>query len=656
MRHGQLLSALKVGTRVNVLASVAIIAIALLSATYFLSDQRINQAFSDQTEFTKLAELVNRVEIGALQVRRSEKDFLLRRDVKYIGKYGKAVTSVETALAEISTLGIASEVTGNVAGLQSGITSHKAQFEKVTGLHQTIGLTEKEGHQGILRKAVHAVEEKLKAANLDQLTVKMLMMRRHEKDFMMRGADKYIGRIAKRRDEFNALLAKTELSGDTKKELGTLMDNYQSGFQAYADTALLLKPETKKLSKIFAGMTLDFKAIHEISENGKISSAGVISESRALGRSLFTGFALVILIAAIGLGLLIGRSIAQPIKKLTQAMHKLAEGDTMVELPSASEKNEIGDMARVVEVFRENAVRNQQLENEAKNRQSNAAARGEKIDALNETFDSEIAEVLAHVSNATQQLNDTAASLANASEETQAQSNIILGTAEESSQNIQSVVSATEQLGASIQEIGRQTLDSSTKSKQAVENAEGAKAHVTRLVENSQKIGEVVNLISDIAEQTNLLALNATIEAARAGEMGKGFAVVANEVKSLASQTAKATEDIGSQIEAMQTMTTGTATAIEEIVTTISSVDEVINAIADAMEQQESATQEIAQNIQQASTGAQEITSNVLNVNESASTTGQSANLVLSAAEDLTVQSGKLRGRIDTFLSDVRTA
>ena len=292
---------------------------------------------------------------------------------------------------------------------------------------------------------------------------------------------------------------------------------------------------------------------------------------------------------AISLSLLVGMliwllksQITGPLGSITRSIGQIADGADNVDIGNFRRRDEIGRISEALRVLNQNEQERRRL---------------------------------------------TKAQLeaARQAEEQQRKSLAILQAAEVSADNIQSVATATEELTSSIQEIGRQTTESSNISSQAVASAEGAKSHVTQLVDNAQKIGEVVNLISDIAEQTNLLALNATIEAARAGETGKGFAVVANEVKSLARQTAKATDEISSQIDSMQSVTSGTATAIEEIVGNINRVDEVINTIASAMEEHNAATAEISQSVQQAAAGAQEITANVQNVKNAQNAADQSA-------------------------------
>jgi methyl-accepting chemotaxis protein len=263
----------------------------------------------------------------------------------------------------------------------------------------------------------------------------------------------------------------------------------------------------------------------------------------------------------------------------------------------------------------------------------------------------QVSEVVAIVSTSSEELQSTAQSMAATAEETSRQSQSVAAAAEQATSNVQTVAAAAEEMAKSIEEIGRQVTQSATIAGRAVEEAERTNGSVAGLAEAAQKIGEVVELISDIASQTNLLALNATIEAARAGDAGKGFAVVASEVKSLANQTAKATEEIAAQIAGMQDATKGTVTAIKGISSTIGEISEIAAAIASAVEQQSAATQEISRNVQEAATGTQDVSANIASVNQAASETGKSAGDVLTAAQELSRQGDRLREEIDRFLT-----
>ncbi len=263
-----------------------------------------------------------------------------------------------------------------------------------------------------------------------------------------------------------------------------------------------------------------------------------------------------------------------------------------------------------------------------------------------------VGEVVDIVSSSSQELQTTAESMAATAEETSRQSEAVAAAAEQATTNVQTVAAAAEQMAKSIEEIGRQVAQSSTIAGRAVEEADRTNTTVESLAEAAQKIGKVVALISDIASQTNLLALNATIEAARAGDAGKGFAVVASEVKSLANQTAKATEDIAAQISGMQEATGGTVDSIKGISSTIGEISEIANAIAAAVEEQGAATQEISRNVQEAAAGTQDVSSNITSVNEAAVETGKSAGGVLEAAQELSTQGEKLRAEIEKFIND----
>ena len=271
-----------------------------------------------------------------------------------------------------------------------------------------------------------------------------------------------------------------------------------------------------------------------------------------------------------------------------------------------------------------------------------------------EDFETNVKTVVDQVAAASTEMRATAESMAASSEESVRQSNAVAAAAEEATSNVQTVASASEELSSSISEISRQVSQSSKIAQEAVQEAERTNITVQGLAEASTKIGDVVNLINDIASQTNLLALNATIEAARAGEAGKGFAVVASEVKNLANQTARATEDISSQISAIQDATTGAVDAIQGIGKTIDQVNEIAGTIAAAVEQQGAATNEISRNVQEAATGTQQVSQNIQSVSQAANEAGQGASEVLSAAEELSKQSEVLGNEVDKFLENVK--
>ncbi len=282
--------------------------------------------------------------------------------------------------------------------------------------------------------------------------------------------------------------------------------------------------------------------------------------------------------------------------------------------------------------------------------------RQEKIKAAVAEFDIQMKRAIETVSGFASIVQTAANGLATNADEASRQSGMVATASEEASMNVQTVASAAEQLSSSIAEIGRQVAQSTKIAGHAVVQAEQTNKTVQGLTTAAQKIGEVVNLIQDIASQTNLLALNATIEAARAGEAGKGFAVVAAEVKNLATQTAKATEEIGEQINSIQQATKLSVGAIQEIGSTIVSVNEIATAIASAVDEQSAATKEIARNVQQAASGTQQVSSNIVGVNRAANETGERAAAMLNAADDLSKQSALLRDQVQTFFATIRAA
>jgi methyl-accepting chemotaxis protein len=368
------------------------------------------------------------------------------------------------------------------------------------------------------------------------------------------------------------------------------------------------------------------------------------------------GIIAVIVVIMVLLNRALARSIADPIRELTDMMRSLAAGNLDLSVPGVDRKDEIGGMAQAVQVFKANEVevkrlaRSQEEEHRAKER------RAELVEQLVHAFEATSARLASSLSGSSTQLKDTAETMSSAASQATLQASTVAAAAEQATSNVQTVASAAEQLSSSIGEISRQVAEAARISTEASAEAGRTNERVQGLANAANRIGEVVKLINDIASQTNLLALNATIEAARAGDAGKGFAVVAGEVKNLANQTGRATEEIGQQIAAVQEETRRTVEAIRGITGIIDQVRQISAGIASAVEEQGAATTEIARNVEQAAVGTSEVSRNIGGVTESAASPRDSAGQVLTAAVALAEDSKTLQAEVTRFVEEVRSA
>ncbi len=589
-----------------------------------------------------------------------EKNYIIRQEDTYIEDAIAIMRDEQSDMQVIQgeiddpvQLELISQVDSNITGYINSLN----HFHELDGVRKTT-ITN-------MLESIHLVE-----ANLDDLRDQLnrggdrfdlasRMIRRlgdirtEEKNFILRQDTAVADNVNALITEFNQFADRLAnqwrvKTSEIQNNIIRPMQQYQSFFDDMVNITLEKKTAEEDMTKA-ARLVED--AIIELSGNQEARMTKIRQSSR-----IMIGVAGLLSVAlGGGLAVVISTGIAMPVKNMTDSMEKLADGDTSVAIIGHERGDEIGAMARAVRVFKDNAIEREKLEAEQK--EMEAEQRREKtrmMAQMADDFEQSVGGVIENVTSSAEQLQSTAQSLSTTAEQTENQATSVAGAAEESATNVQTVASAAEELSASIAEVSTQIMQSAEKSRQAVTKASNANDQVRGLNKAADQIGEVIELIQNIAEQTNLLALNATIEAARAGDAGKGFAVVASEVKSLANDTAKATEEITGYISTIQEETGDAVQAIDEITQMIEDINNMAQSISAAAEQQDAATKEIARNVQEASQGTTEVTRNIGGLTQAAENTGTAADQLLSSADSLAGNSDTLKDRVNDFLSKIR--
>lgn len=607
-----------------------------------------------------IADLNKQLSIEMLEARRNEKNFQQRRNESYAKAHAELIGPINRDFDEVERLMSAADMgalSDKTKQAQEGFKRYTVDFTALVAAETRLGLNETLGLSGSLRAAVHDIEAKLKEVDDPRTTSWMLMMRRHEKDFMLRRDPKYIAEVKKAAVDFSKAIEVVAVPTAVMSDIAAKLQKYLSEFAAWAEAAQQSAALDASMMKTFREIEPGMQEVRTTVEGlYKQADAAEAATRDAVRMWMMIAFLVTVAVLAV-VSFLLGRSISKALSGMVDAMTRLARGELSIAVPGIGRKDEIGAMAGAVEVFRSNMTEAERLRAEqAEADTRRRAQRKADMKRLADDFEGAVGEIIETVSSAATELEASSNTLTRAAERSNGLATSVASASEEASANVQSVSSASEEMTSSISEISRQVQESARVADVAVEQAQRTNARVGELTKAAGRIGDVVDLINTIAGQTNLLALNATIEAARAGEAGRGFAVVASEVKALAEQTAKATGEIGQHIGAIQTATQDSVGAIKEIGDTIARMSEISSTIAAAVEEQGAATQEISRNIQHAAQGTSDVSANIGEVQRGAGETGAASAQVHSAAQSLSQESNRLKSEVARFLDSVRAA
>ncbi len=654
--EGGWLARLSISTRIGFLVGAALLTVLLTAGLFLLGDARRESASDRMTGLSSLAETAADLNRGMTALQLHVTRFLRERDPAAGDAFKSTLAEAEKAAAALADHPAAREETATVTALAEKLSRLTAAFDKVDRATRAVGFTDEDGLRGQMARSVAATEAELKkwpATMGAQLFIGMAEMRNAEKSFMMTGEESYIGQHRKAFNEFSFFIPESQLDPQTKETLDTLSRQYRQDMVALSSAVTAQGEAVKEFNAAFAETAPLLDRLFTYTRSGLAEAKEAESSIRTQTQRLTMAIGGVLVALFCGLSLLLVRSITAPLAQIEGAMEGLARGERLSFIPGTGRRDEIGDMARAIDVFRVNAeemdrLKVEEQEREREHKQEMADRLGSLAQALEQEMTRRVEAVLAEAAG----IAAMAQRMTGAATRTGEQSDGVAGAAHDATSNVQAVAAATEELATSSREIGRQVTAVADMVHDAVQRGAQTRAMVNQLADAAQNIGRAAQLIGDISGQTNLLALNATIEAARAGEAGRGFAVVAAEVKTLSNQTGMATEEITSQITAVQRATERVIADIHQLHDVIARIDEIAGSISAAVTQQGSATESISASASGAADGTMEVSDRIRSVAADASETRTLSQDLGHRATQVTAEMRALRERLAVILAD----